>query len=225
MKGFYPGRVGTLLLIRHGQASFGARDYDQLSDHGRHQAAVLGLALAERQVKPARLVTGSLRRQRDTLDLTARAAGWELAHEVDPRWNEFSHGGADGQPARQEHGESAGEYERRFDFSIDRWFRGEGDSAEPFGAFMSRVTGVLEDTRPGPGETYAVFTSSGVIGAVCAHLLGASDGNGGGAGIWPRLNRVVVNSGVTKVVTGRRGTSLVSFNDHSHLDPGAVSYR
>jgi hypothetical protein len=42
------------------------------------------------------------------------------------------------------------------------------------------------------------------------------------------LAPVVVNASVTKVVVGRRGTSLVSFNDHSHLEaaePGLVTYR
>jgi len=37
--------------------------------------------------------------------------------------------------------------------------------------------------------------------------------------LWRRLNPVCVNSGVTKLVTGRRGLTLVSFNEHTHLDP------
>ena len=36
--------------------------------------------------------------------------------------------------------------------------------------------------------------------------------------MWARLNPVTVNSSVTKVVVGRRGATLVSFNDHSHLE-------
>ena len=27
-----------------------------------------------------------------------------------------------------------------------------------------------------------------------------------------------MNTGVTRLVTGRRGTTLVAFNDHAHLD-------
>jgi broad specificity phosphatase PhoE len=38
--------MGTLYLVRHGQASFGADDYDQLSDLGRAQAVRLGEYLA-----------------------------------------------------------------------------------------------------------------------------------------------------------------------------------
>ena len=34
--------MGTIYLIRHGQASFDSADYDQLSDLGQLQAAQLG---------------------------------------------------------------------------------------------------------------------------------------------------------------------------------------
>lgn len=220
--------MGTLLLIRHGQASFGAADYDQLSEHGRRQAALLGKDLAARGVKPARVITGSLRRQRDTLEVTARAAGWTLEPETDPRWNEFSHWPGRDQPDPRQHDEAPADYERRADNAIDRWFTGETVSDEPFGAFMARVISALAETRPGSGETYAVFTSSGVIAAAVAHLLAGdvgADNSNVDTAVWPRLNRVVVNSGVTKVVVGRRGMTLVSFNDHGHLSQAEVSYR
>ena len=32
------------------------------------------------------------------------------------------------------------------------------------------------------------------------------------------LNRVAVNAGVTKVVTGAAGATLVSFNEHAYLE-------
>lgn len=220
--------MGSLLLIRHGQASFGAADYDRLSEHGRHQAAVLGADLARRGVKPVRLITGSLLRQRDTLDLAARAAGWTVASETDSRWDEFSHVPGRGQMGEKEAGETAGDFERRADSAIDRWFTGETESAEPFGVFMARVISGLEDLSPGSGETFAVFTSAGVIAAAVAHLLAGSlgaDNSNMDTAIWPRLNRVAVNSGVTKVVVGRRGMSLVSFNDHGHLSASEVTYR
>ena len=58
--------MATLYLVRHGQASFGADDYDQLSDVGHRQSRLLGEYLADRGVRPARVMTGSLRRQRQT---------------------------------------------------------------------------------------------------------------------------------------------------------------
>ena len=34
------------------------------------------------------------------------------------------------------------------------------------------------------------------------------------------VNRVAVNAGITKVVVGAQGTTLVSFNEHGHLEQG-----
>ena len=73
-----------------------------------------------------------------------------------------------------------------------------------------------------PSRTAVVITSGGPISWVAASLLGA------GADVWTRLNPVTVNSSVTKVVVGRRGATLVSFNDHTHLegpDSALLSYR
>ncbi|HEY2715725.1 MAG TPA: histidine phosphatase family protein, partial [Solirubrobacterales bacterium] len=74
----------TVLLIRHGQASFGAADYDVLSPTGERQAGIAAAAIARRGYRPSRIVSGSMRRQIDT------AAAFDgPAPEVDPRWNEY----------------------------------------------------------------------------------------------------------------------------------------
>ncbi len=56
--------VPVVLLVRHGQASFGADDYDVLSDLGRRQAEVAGEELRRRGLHAPLLVSGGLRRQR-----------------------------------------------------------------------------------------------------------------------------------------------------------------
>lgn len=66
----------------------------------------------------------------------------------------------------------------------------------------------------------ALFTSGGVISALAARLLGLPDS------AMVAFNHVVVNATITKVVSGRRGVSLVSFNEHGHLEPDhLVTYR
>ena len=79
---------------------------------------------------------------------------------------------------------------------------------------------VLEQLEP--KQTAVVFTSGGPVSWVTATLAD------GGLPAWTRLSKVVVNSSVTKVLSGRRGTSLITFNDHSHLeggDPDLLTYR
>ncbi len=68
-----------LYLVRHGQASFGADDYDKLSEVGHQQSRWLGEYLAERGVRPGLVMTGSLRRHRETWE--GMAAGL-AAHGV-----------------------------------------------------------------------------------------------------------------------------------------------
>ena len=58
--------MGSIYLIRHGQASFGADDYDVLSPTGIRQAEILGQHLAELGISFDRCLSGDLRRQQHT---------------------------------------------------------------------------------------------------------------------------------------------------------------
>ena len=81
--------MSQVLLVRHGQASWGAEDYDVLSDTGAEQARVLGRAFAARGLVPDLVVHGSMRRHRETARFVAEAAGWDLAVDEDAGWDEF----------------------------------------------------------------------------------------------------------------------------------------
>ena len=74
----------TLLLIRHGQASLGAADYDVLSPLGIVQAQRLGEHLAAMIDPPDQIVSGPRRRQRDTASHLVAAARTLGAHFPDP---------------------------------------------------------------------------------------------------------------------------------------------
>ena len=218
--------MGVILLVRHGQASWGAADYDVLSDVGHEQARLTGRALAARGVVPDRVVHGTMRRHRETAEAAVDATGWTAAGVVDEGWNEFDHvqmlevhgppEGGDGQLTRQQ-------FDAWFDAATERWTSGryDDDYDEPFHTFTSRVESALRRTASGlgSGEVAVVFTSGGPISWVAATLLG------GGIDTWMRLNPVTVNASVAKVVVGARGTTLVSFNDHGHLEPDHVTYR
>lgn len=73
----------SLWLVRHGQASFGKSDYDNLSEAGHEQAYLLGKDFARRGITPSLLVSGSMKRHRQTLAEIAAGAGWALTDEVD----------------------------------------------------------------------------------------------------------------------------------------------
>jgi len=85
--------VPAIVLLRHGQASFGSADYDQLSDLGREQAAVAGRELALRGLRSPVLVSGALSRQRETAMIAGAEFGTELT-VIDSRFDEFDAHGA-----------------------------------------------------------------------------------------------------------------------------------
>ena len=58
--------MGNLYLVRHGQASFGAADYDNLSELGRKQAVRLGEYFRENGHLFDTVFTGTLRRHSQT---------------------------------------------------------------------------------------------------------------------------------------------------------------
>jgi broad specificity phosphatase PhoE len=79
--------VPTILLIRHGQASYGADDYDRLSEVGHAQASAVAVELRRRGARIERIVHGSLARQRDTAAPTVAALS--LPAVLDPSFNEY----------------------------------------------------------------------------------------------------------------------------------------
>lgn len=226
--------MGVILLVRHGQASFGADDYDVLSAQGHAQARHTGAVLAARGVEPARVICGSLRRQRETAE--GLLAGLGRAGEPvaeDPRWNEYDQVAllALASGSVEDWPDDPAERNRAFQAALDRalaaWVAAgaapppAGAGGESHAAFHARTTGALGDLVAAPG-TSIVVSSGGVIAAVAAHLMGVAPEH------WPAINRTMVNASITKVITGRRGATLVSLNEHGHLegvDGVAVTYR
>ena len=221
--------MSRLLLVRHGQASWGSDDYDVLSPLGEKQSRVLGEAFTARGVRPDLVVRGAMRRHRQTAEQAAAGGGWAVEVAEDDGWNEFDHVQMlSMHPSRYGEGEemSRAQFQAWFEEATLRWTGGEYDEDydESFTAFGRRVDAALRRTVEGlgPNQTGVVFTSGGPISWVATSLLG------GGANIWTQLNPVTVNSSVTKVVVGRRGATMVSFNDHSHLEAagdGFITYR
>ena len=58
--------MASLYLIRHGQASFGSANYDQLSPLGQRQADVSGRFFADIGLHFGQAVSGDLSRQQET---------------------------------------------------------------------------------------------------------------------------------------------------------------
>jgi broad specificity phosphatase PhoE len=228
--------MGVVLLVRHGQASFGTDDYDVLSETGWEQARLLGAWLAGRGVTPDVVVRGGMRRHRETAEGLAAGAGaagvaWSAGVEVDPGWDEFDHLGV---IAALDEGVPAGELDRRafqqaFERATARWTAGghDADYPEPWPAFVARVGASRAGAcaAAGPGGTVVVVSSGGPIAAACAELVDPDGDDAAYARLWSRFNTVTVNSSMTRVVVGSTGRRLLTFNEHPHLEGDHLTYR
>ena len=225
----------TVLLVRHGQGSFGGADYDVLSDRGHEQAAAVAAEVGRRGVRPARVLSGSLARQRDTATVIAAAAGREV--DTDARLDEYA--SADilsrhsTSTARLDTAAGSGgpavtseAFQAVLESALTAWIAtgANGRTAERWPAFAARCEAALHELAAslGRGETAVACTSGGVVAALCVALLHLP------ADRFVALNRVMVNGAITTVVHGRAGTTLVSFNEHGHLQRDGrslVTYR
>jgi len=226
--GGYIARVGILVLLRHGQASVGTSNYDRLSDNGRRQARLAGARLAAADLRFDRVIAGALTRQRDTAtEVMTELRLDERDLQLDDRLDEYDHlGMMDRQNSAVSFetatsASSGRALQSALDEAIARWIAGEGGHyRENHADFLGRVIASVRELAALPGSTLAV-TSGGVIAAVCAQLTGMpSDG-------WPALAKVTVNASITKLIVGRSGVNLLTFNDHAHLehDRALVTYR
>jgi broad specificity phosphatase PhoE len=219
--------MGVVLLVRHGQASFGSDDYDVLNDNGIEQSGRLGRALAEQGVVPTAVVHGALRRQRDTAAAMLRGGGWSVAPEVDAGWDEFDH-----VAVIRGNGESGGfdgldrvAFHRVFEQATDRWCGGAHDDEydEPWPSFLLRCAEALDRACARPGVT-VVVSSGGPIAAAGTSLVDPEAGPDQVTRVWKAFDDVIVNASVTRVVVGSSGRRLLSFNEHSHLPRDLVTY-
>ncbi|HWD82411.1 MAG TPA: histidine phosphatase family protein [Kribbella sp.] len=217
--------MGAIYLVRHAQASFGARDYDKLSPLGEEQAARLGAVLAD--VRADVVVSGSMRRHQQTASLAGFTA------EVDEGFDEFDHQEVlvAYRPSYKRHAVMVADLARTgnprrafqdvFSAATQRWIGGGDGYSETFQAFCDRSEAAVRRTaeRLGKSENALVFTSGGPIAAVVGRLLS------GGDGLWTKLNPVTINTAITKVVSGRSGLTVVSYNEHVHLGADLLTYR
>jgi broad specificity phosphatase PhoE len=79
----------TLTLVRHGQASFGAADYDNLSPLGQQQSQRLGEYFKGKGRRFDAVYCGTLRRHAQTFTGIAHGMGLEAQPLLRPGLNEY----------------------------------------------------------------------------------------------------------------------------------------
>ena len=219
--------MGTLTLVRHGQASFGAADYDQLSPLGAQQCHALGGYFAARGLRFEAVLRGSLRRHVQSLAALAEGHG-ELPAALEwPGLNEYDSDAlvhalvqalklppeslpdpADRSPA------SYRAHFRLLRDAMQAWMDGRTRPAgmPDWNGFVAGVQGALDHVRHTHSGDVLIVSSGGPIATAVAQVLGAP------AASVIELNLRIRNSAVTEFAFTPKRHVLVSFNHLPHLD-------
>lgn len=216
--------MSEIYLVRHGQASFAADNYDQLSPVGHEQAAILSKYWQSINVKFDAVYSGSLQRQRETAEGISECV--QAEPEILPGLNEYSSVEILN-CYREEFAEKDGfdlngdmkerKYFQRFlERACLRWVRNElsASDIEPFADFKSRVVDALSQVIDAnkKGRQVVVATSGGVISLAVQSVLNIPDEQA------INLNWMVFNSSITRIPFSGSRKSLSVFNAIPHLE-------
>ena len=234
--------MSTLLLIRHGQASFGAADYDVLSERGVEQSRTLGAWLAARGERIDAVYAGPRRRQIDTARHIASAAAdagaalpavttideldefpaIELGRMWMPRLAAEDPALA-AELSSSDPAEQGRAIMRAFDLVTRRWWSGELDTGdlETFAAFRQRALRGLARVMEaeGRGRRALCVTSGGPISIAVQQCLGLAEN------VSLRLAMVLANASTTELRWRGSEVTLFGFNQTAHLRPADITLR
>ena len=223
--------MGTLYLVRHGQASFGADDYDQLSPLGHQQALRLGQHLqAKLQSKPLEAVLmGSLKRHRQTWEGIAEGARLSHKPSVWPGLNEYdSHALIEAihpEPlAKPDTPELYRHHFRLLREALQAWMAGRSQprGMPSYPEFVAGIESALAHVRANHSGDVMIVSSGGPIATVVSRVLQAPPESS------IELNLRIRNTALTELVFNPKKQMLLTFNTLPHLDdethPNWITY-
>jgi broad specificity phosphatase PhoE len=211
--------MGHLYLVRHGQASLGAADYDQLSSLGQQQSQRLGEHWRAQGIAFEAVITGGLKRHAQTL--AGIQAGMGTQHEASV-WQSLNEYDADAlirtiQPGELVKPTTPEGYKQHFRLLRDgltQWMAGvvSPQGMPSYTEFAKGVTSVLDHIRQQHEGHVLLVSSGGPIATALAHVLRTSPETS------IELNMRLRNTAVTELSFSPKRHSLLSFNSLSHLE-------
>ena len=224
--------MANVLLIRHGQASFGAADYDRLSDIGEEQARRLGAWFRLTGQAPDSIVTGRMQRHLRTAECCLEAAGFDAPRRTLAEFDEFDHADilvrhrpdlADSDALMEELARAQDPhraFQKLYAAAVARWISGAFDAeyVRSWSAFRTDVLDGLHALASDDARTIWVFTSGGPIAVIANAVLQAPSAQTF-ALAWP-----LVNTSITRVAVAERRSTLVGYNAWPHMEGADVAH-
>ena len=207
----------TLYLIRHGQASFGADDYDVLSPIGHEQAEALGQWFAREGITPDVVAHGTLRRQKETMAGILKGMGLTRETEEHPGLDEYDFGAllkakyaAGGAPDGMMTDHKS--HFRTLRKTVVEWQRDEIPAPpETWANFAGRVDTACRALMRDGVETVFAVSSGGAISQAIAALLETPGEQ------QTKMQLQMKNTAVNRFVYTPRSTYFHGFNETPHI--------
>ena len=216
--------MGTLYLVRHGQASFGAANYDQLSELGTRQCLQLGRYFASKGRQFGAVISGTLQRQIQSQQAIAAGLGQAAEALRLPGLNEYdSHAvisAVHPQPlAKPDTPELYRHHFRLLRQGLAAWMSGQ---TAPVGMprytdFVAGVAAALDHVRTRCEGEVLMVSSGGPIATAVGLVLGVAPA------VTVDLNMRIRNSAVTEFHFNPKRHALVTYNTLPHLDADALA--
>jgi broad specificity phosphatase PhoE len=211
--------MGTLYLVRHGQASFGAEDYDQLSALGRQQSVRLGQYFRQKSLAFDSVLSGTLRRHQQTWDAIREGGAFDIEALAWPGLNEFDSAAviATVHPYPLEKPDTPELYRHHFRLLRDgltQWMNGvvSPKGMPSYQEFKSGVISALDHVRHHCAGNVLLVSSGGPIATAIGHVLGTKPET------TIELNMRIRNSAVTEFAFSPKRHTLVTYNTLPHLE-------
>jgi len=211
--------MGHLYLVRHGQASLGAADYDQLSPLGQQQSQRLGEHWRAQGIAFDAVITGTLKRHAQTLAGIQQGLGTQLDALAWPGLNEYdSHALIQaivpGDVVKPTTPEGYKHHFRLLRDGLAQWMAGvvSPHGMPSYVEFVKGVTTALDHVRQHHTGHVLLVSSGGPIATAVAHVLGVSPETS------IELNMRLRNSAVSEFTFSAKRHSLISFNSLPHLE-------
>jgi broad specificity phosphatase PhoE len=211
--------MGTLYLVRHGQASFGAEDYDQLSALGLQQSVRLGQYFRQKGLAFDAVLTGTLRRHQQTCAGICDGGAFEMSPLQWSGLNEFDSEAviATVHPNKLEKPETPELYRHHFRLLRDgltQWMNGvvSPRGMPSYQEFKQGVISALDHVRKNCDGNVLLVSSGGPIATAVGHVLGTTPET------TIELNMRIRNSAITEFAFNPKRHTLVTFNTLPHLE-------
>jgi broad specificity phosphatase PhoE len=222
--------VAELYVVRHGQASFGAANYDKLSELGWQQARWLGQWFAQQGVQFDRLVTGTLVRHNETLAGILQGMQWSAddvsvlgqtpaataAQEI-AGLNEYDSSvmlkARLGESSEHDLSADRRSYFRELREALYSWTEAQLQTPnyQSFAQFRKGVVDGLQQACAPGAQQVLLVSSGGPISNMVGHVLQTPNR------VTVDLNLQTRNASITQFAFNERSLNLMSFNNVPHL--------